>query len=80
MFSNMIGILSFAQEYFSLLALLNYFGIRFYSNEGKLILEMILVVFAINQIRHFFDGENIEEEDSFNIRTKDLSHMGKELC
>lgn len=38
MFSNMIGILSFAQEYFSLLALLNYFGTRFYSNEGKLIL------------------------------------------
>lgn len=52
MFSNMIGILSFAQEYFSLLALLNYFGIRVYSNERKLSLEMILVVFAINQIRH----------------------------
>lgn len=27
-----------------------------------------------------FDGENIEEEDSFDIGTKDSSHMVKELC
>lgn len=49
----MIGILSFAQEYFSLLALLNYFGIRFYSNEGKLILEMILVIFCYKSDQTF---------------------------